>query len=409
MIVVKNISQLFTLEAAKAKAGKNIRPEDLSPVVKAALVADEKVLWAGPEAELPSKFRKQKAINARGGIVLPGFVDSHTHLVFSGDRSEEFQKRLAGQTYQQIAAAGGGILKTVRATRQTGQKDLLDVSLQRVENFLAQGVTTLEVKSGYGLDFETEHKILKTIESLSKKSKMTIHSTYMPLHALPPEYMGRKREYVETVIKDWLPKVKSLVSTVDIFIDEGYFDVTDAELLFKQAKKLGLNMKVHADELALTGGTRVAVKLGLLSADHLLRISKSEVELLAHSEVTATLLPTTAFFLNYPYAPARELLNGGARVALASDFNPGTSPSQDVSFVAVLSALKMGMTIEEIVVAMTLNGAYALGLESSKGVLTKGYDADFVIFEAETPAALVYNFGKPGVERKTFCSGKLHS
>jgi len=241
---------------------------------------------------------------------------------------------------------------------------------------------------------------------LRKKRPATIRATYLAAHAIPEEYKGRQREYVQALTHDWLPKISKNCDYADIFVDEGYFDVDDGELLFKEAKRLGLGIKVHADELELTGGTELAIRFGALSADHLLKIGAAQIKALAASETTATLLPTTAFFLKAGYAPARALLDAGARVALATDFNPGTSPTQDISIVALLSALQMNMRIEEIVVGLTLNGAYALGLQNSKGALLPGYDPDFILIETESLGKICYEFGQRRPLIQVFCAGQ---
>lgn len=411
IFVLDKIGKLVTLSGAVQKKGRRIESSDLGIIEDGALVVDSqgrksKVLWSGPRQSIPLRFKKEKKISAQGKMVMPGFVDSHTHLVFAGDRSLEFEMRLEGKSYSEIAQQGGGIVKTVEATRKISESALLKISEERVERFLFQGVTTLEIKTGYGLNFDTEKKLLNIISRLKKKSPVTILSTFLGAHAIPLEFKGRKEKYVSEVAEKWLPVLKNHTDFVDIFLDEGYFDIEDAKVLFQKANGLGLKTKIHADELALTGGSETAVKFGSFSADHLLKISDREIKLLAKSETTATLLPTTAFFLKTNYAPARKLLDNGARVALATDFNPGTSPTQDISLVGALAALQMGMRTEEIIVGLTLNGAYALNLEKQKGALLPDYDADFLLFDAESPSKIFYEFGKGTFSPDVFCSGK---
>jgi imidazolonepropionase len=365
-------------------------------------------VWVGKRSELPRKYKSAKKINAKGRMVLPGLVDSHTHLVFAGDRSREFEMRLAGQSYQDIAKSGGGIVRTMGATRKASESELLETARERLQVFLKQGVTTVEIKTGYGLDFESEKKCLKVIDRLRREGPPTVMATLLAAHAIPPEFQGRKHEYTKIVATDWLPKLKKYCDFVDMFIDDGYFDIADAEVLLSQAQKLKIPIKLHADELKLTGGTDMACKFKALSADHLLQITQREIDLLSRSEVTATLLPTTAFFLKTTHGPARRLLSGGARVALASDFNPGTSPTQDISVVAAFGALQMGMRTEEVIAAITLNGAYALVLEKQKGALLPGYDADFIMMESESVARLFYEFGQVHRHLSVFCRGKFH-
>jgi imidazolonepropionase len=412
MIVIDNIGKLVTMERALQKRGRNLVFDDLSIVEDAAAVIKDqgrksRIMWVGPRSELPAKFKKTKKINARGQIVMPGLIDSHTHLIFAGDRSREFEMRLAGSTYQEIAASGGGIVNTMDATRKASKADLLKISLKRADLFLKQGVTTFEVKTGYGLDYESELKCLSVIGDLKKKSNATVLSTFLGAHAVPPEFKGRKSEYVKTLAFEWLPRLKGKFDFVDIFVDAGYFERADGEILLSEAVKHGLRVKLHADELELTGGTDLAVRFKALSADHLLKIGEAEILKLAGSEVTATLLPTTAFFLKTEFAPARRLLDTGVRVALATDFNPGTSPTQDVSLVSILAALEMEMRTEEIVAGLTLNGAYALGLENKKGALLPGYDADLVMFQASSLAQLFYEFGHRQPSLKVFANGRF--
>ncbi|MBK9295007.1 MAG: imidazolonepropionase [Oligoflexia bacterium] len=403
MKLLSNIAKLVTLEGAVQKKGRNITSEDLSIIENAALVYDKKIIWAGEEVKLPTKYKKLKKTNAQKKMVIPGFIDSHTHLVFAGNRSRDLEQSLSGKTYQEIAAAGGGITHTTQATREISQSDLLKLSDARLKNALKQGITTLEIKTGYGLSFEAEKKCLDVIHQLQKKSPQTIKATYLAAHALPPEYKNRKSEYVTLLTHEWLPKLKSKIDFVDMFIDEGYFDLKDADTLFNSTQ---LPIKIHADELALSGGTRKAVEYKALSADHLLKITDSEINLLAQSEVTATLLPTTAFYLKTNYASARKLLDAGARVALATDYNPGTSPTQDISLVGILSALYMNMRSEEILVGLTLNGAYALGLEKTKGALLPGYDADFLITKGESVAHIFYEFGQKPLNYEVIIKGQ---
>jgi imidazolonepropionase len=416
--ILTNISRLYTLEGVARKLGRYIRPEDLGVIENAAMVVGQnsttqnsknskaKIIWVGEQVQLPSKYKKFKKINARGQIVLPGFVDSHTHLLFAGDRSSEFEMRLQGASYQEIAAGGGGITNSMLATRTTSEDKLFKSAIKRVQNFLDQGVTTIEIKSGYGLSFESEKKILNVIGRLKKKSPAKIFSTFLAAHALPPEYKGRQSEYVNDLALKWLPKLKGVCDFVDIFLDEGYFSVKDAEVLFKEALKLKIGIRVHADELALTGGAELAVKFQSHSADHLLKITEREIKMLAASDVTATLLPTTAFFLNVEYAPARKLLDAGARVALASDFNPGTSPTQDISIVGLLAALKMQMRIDEIIAALTYNGAYSLGL-FKRGALIPGFEADFIMSHSGSAADFFYSFGQKNLDLTVFTGGKF--
>lgn len=407
-LIVENIGKLITMEGALRKRGRSIVVTDLGVIENATMIIElkkGKIVWTGPSSPPASKKKKIKRVNAQGGTVIPGFVDSHTHLVFDGDRSEDFEKRLQGWSYQKIAEAGGGILTTMNATREASFGRLLKLARARIKNAKNQGVTTMEIKTGYGLSFDSEKKLLEVISELKKVSGLKIKSTFLAAHAVPPEFAGRRKDYIEEICLSWLPKLKKHIDFVDVFLDQGFFDREDAVKLFETARKLKIPTRIHADEIALTGGADVAVKYQSLSADHLLKISDKEIKALAESEVTATLLPTTAFFLQEPYAPARKLLDCGARVALASDLNPGTSPTQDISLVGLLAALELKMRPEEILAALTLSGAFALGLEKSKGALLPGYDADFILTPFKSPTGLFYQFGQRPIDAEVFIGG----
>jgi len=401
--VVDKIERLMTLEPAMKKGARRPSTQDYGFIDNAVLVIKSgKVAWVGPRLDLPREFKKFSKRRALGGLVMPGLIDPHTHLVFAGDRSQEFEMRLGGATYQEIAASGGGIKCTMNSTRQASATQLLKLARERLEIFLKQGVTTVEIKSGYGLTLKDETKCLEVAKRLGNLKKATVIKTFLGAHALPPEFdQGPSKEqahheYVRTLAYDWLPKLckKKLVDHVDIFVDEGYFSANEARVLLSAALLNGVQIKIHSDEFKSIGGTDVAIDMNALSADHLLAISEASARRLAQSETTAVLLPTTALFLRAAYAPARKLLDLGARVALGSDFNPGSSPTQDLSLVGILAATQMQMTVPEIVVGHTLAASFALGLQKQKGVLIPGYDADFIELDAASPAELFYRFGQ---------------
>ncbi|MDE6309398.1 MAG: imidazolonepropionase, partial [Muribaculaceae bacterium] len=324
-------------------------------------IADERIAYAGSAEAAPQAPEEGVTmlpdIDARGCVVLPGFVDSHTHLVFGGLRADEFKMRLNGASYMEIMNAGGGIQSTVNATRGADHSDLYDKALYHLKQMSAMGITTVEAKSGYGLSLDTERKLLEIISELRSSSvPMTVVATMMAAHAVPAEYNGDTEAYVDHIIADMLPQLRSLADICDVFTERGVFEIEASRRLMSAAKALGYKLKFHADEITTLGGAELAVELGALSADHLLHVGDKGVKALAASDTVATLLPLTAFALKEPYAPARRLIDAGAAVALATDFNPGSCYSYSIPLLIALACIYMNMTIEEVITALTLNG-----------------------------------------------------
>ncbi len=387
--VIVHASEILTGVGVRKKDGRHIQEQDLGRIQDGAIVYSvrkigkneipSKILWVGPTSDLPKKWKKTKKTNlAHRAAIVPGFVDCHNHLIFAGDRSDEFAQRCAGVSYQEIAAKGGGIRATVSATRNANPAELEALASQRLEELYAYGVRTVEVKSGYGLSFEAEKKILEIIPRLQKKyPKMTLTATFLGAHAFPPD--ETRENYIHQILHTMLPEIarKKLADSCDVFVDEGYYTLAEGRRILTAARDLGLNIKIHADELANTESSALAAELGALSADHLLKISKEGIQKLAQSNTVAVLLPGTAFYLKAPYAPARELIDSGACVALATDFNPGTCMTLSLPVIMTLSALYLGMSRAEIFAAVTFNPAKALGLHKTKGTLEAGMDADF--------------------------------
>jgi imidazolonepropionase len=336
-----------------------------------------------------------ETIDAAGRSVLPGFVDSHTHLVFGGDRAEEFAGRLKGESYMELLARGGGILSTVRATRAAGIDGLIRSGLRRLDSMLAFGVTTVEGKSGYGLDRETEIKQLETMAALDRRHPIDIVPTFMGAHAVPPEFAGEADAYIDFMAEAVLPEVASrrLAGFCDIFCEKDVFSVAQSRRLLEQARRLGLKLKLHADEIVPLGGAELAAELGAVSADHLLQASDDGIRALAAAGVVATLLPGTAFSLKAPYARGRFMIDAGCAVALATDFNPGSCFTESIPLVAALAALYMGLSPEEIVTALTLNAAAALGRADRVGSLDPGKQGDAVILEEPSYRFIPYRIG----------------
>jgi imidazolonepropionase len=390
--------ELVTVEPAR---GEGL----LGVIRRGALGArDGRIVWAGAEADASRAVQPTPDavhVDARGRVVLPGFVDSHTHLVFGGSREHEFARRIAGASYQEIAAAGGGILATVAATRRATADELAALARPRLDLALRHGTTTIEVKSGYGLTTPDELKMLEAIRAVAASHPVEVHATFCGAHELPPEFKGDPDRYVELVVEEMLPPVaeRRLAEYCDVFCEAGVFSVAQARRILQAAAGRGLRAKFHADEFATIGGAELAAELGALSADHLLRARVEGIRAMKAAGVTATLLPGTAFFLGLPSAPARAFLETGVRVALATDFNPGSSYTPNMQLVVTLACTQMRMTVEEAIEAATLGGAWAMGLQGEVGSLAPGKTADLLVLDIPNYQHLPYLFGVNHVER----------
>lgn len=393
--VYTHASELITGAGIRLKDGRRVVENDLNRIEDGAIVFSNRIEWVGKTKDLPKKYKKNKCKDLKNKhIVIPGLIDCHTHLVFSGDRSDEFAARCTGVSYQEIAQKGGGILKTVQATRNASLNALLGEAQERLDRMKALGVKTVEIKSGYGLSYESELKMLEVIKRLKKKNPdITFQSTFLGAHAIPKDQS--RESYIDLIINKMLPEVskKKLAEACDIFIDEGYYTLQEGKKILEKAKSLGFKVKVHADELANTESASLAVQLQALSADHLLKVSHQGIIDLAQSHTVAVLLPGTALSLKANYAPARKLINAGACVAIATDFNPGTCMSLSLPLMMSLSALYLSLSASEIFAAVTYNAAKALGFEKSKGTLEVGQDADISVFPLKKFEELYYRMG----------------
>jgi len=403
-LVFKNISELVTLEAVRQKQGRRIQESDLSIIKNAAVVVENgQILWLGEKKKLPRSFAaKSKDIDVKGLNLMPGFVECHTHSIYAGSRSQEFEQRNRGVSYQEIAAKGGGILSTMRSTRSSSKQALKTLLQARIDLFVQQGVTTLEIKSGYGLELKSEIKCLEVLKSVFD---IEIVPTFLGAHAVPPEFSSAS-EYLKFLAGSVLPLVKKkrLSPRVDIFIERGFFSFDESLDYLQVAKELGFQLVVHADQLSLCGGADAAIAMGAVSADHLLQVSDDNIQNLAKSEVTCVLLPAADLYMRSAYPRARALIEAGARVALATDYNPGSSPTQDLSLVGLLARLEMKMTLPEVISAYTVGAAFALSKQDSCGALIPGFAANFFT----TPLAwdqLFYSVGHP-VAAEVFSNGK---
>ncbi len=394
-LIIKNAT-ISTPTGNSARKGAEMAA--LKTIPNGAIVVDNGIItYVGPQDSMPqiSDSERYNVIDAGGRAVLPGFVDSHTHLIFGGYRPDEFEWRLKGDSYMSIMERGGGIQSTVNATRTEDVNSLVDKAQWFINRMSAMGVTTVEAKSGYGLDTATELKMLEAIDRLATTpgQKLRIISTFLGAHAVPKEYKGRTGEYVDMMIKEMLPAVKGKAKFCDIFTEKNVFEIEDSRRFLKAAREAGFQLKLHADEIVTLGGAELAAELGAVSADHLLHVSDKGVADMAKAGVVATLLPLTAFTLKEPYAPARKFIDNGAAVALATDLNPGSCFSGSIPLTIALACIYMGMSIEETITALTLNGAAALDIAQSTGSLEPGKEADIIILNYENYRMLPYYVG----------------
>ena len=331
------------------------------------------------------KTKIDKFIDVKGKVVFPGFVECHTHSVFAGSRASEYVLKLRGATYNEIASAGGGIVKTVNAVRSASPSGLYHLLKKRIEHFISQGVTTLEIKSGYGLDTETEIKMLKVIKRAAKNFPIDIVPTFLGAHTVPAEFKGDRGKYISLIINEMLPAIakKNLARFCDGFCEQSAFTAEEIDQIFARAKELGLGLKLHTEQFTNIGGLQTAIKHNAVSADHLEVIREEDIPFISKSETVSVLLPAVSYFLNYDYAPARKLIEQNCIVALATDYNPGSSPVNNLGLIFSLAALKLKMSVEEIVTAYTLNAAKALSMSSETGTIEPGKQADFAVYDIE--------------------------
>lgn len=390
---VFNVDQLVTM--APESHPRAVGP--LGILERAALAAENgKIVWLGPMDEFHDNVRlgpTATALNPHGRVVLPGFVDPHTHLIFAGTRVDDFYRRALGERYQHQLRSGG-IMETVRATRAATEDALVDLAFDRAERFLCNGVTTVEGKTGYGLTREDELKSLRALTRLQRLTPLKIVPAFLGAHVVPADYEGHADGYVDELIEGWLPAAQGLASVVDVWCDEGALTVQQCRRILEAARGMGFAVTAHANEMGPHGGVRMAAELGALSVDHAVYLDDDDIETLARSQTVAVLLPATTLFLaSDTYAPARRLLDAGARVALGTDFNPGTSFTQSMQLVLSLAVLKLGMTAEEALCGATINAAAAVSMEDRVGSLEVGKFCDLSVFTAEDYREIPYHLG----------------
>lgn len=400
ILYVKNASQLVTPQGFSNEPAKGEDMKNLSVIENGSLLTVDGVIHAvGTDEEIKDKYHelveKAETIDARGKLVMPGLVDPHTHLVYAGSREQEYVMRLNGKSYMEIMEAGGGIHATTRATKAASFETLYEETKKRLDIMLLHGVTTVEIKSGYGLELDQEIKQLKVAKKINVDHPVDIATTFMGAHAIPEQYRSNPDRYVDEVINEMIPKVaeEKLAEFNDVFCEKGVFTPEQTKRILEAGKQYGLIPKIHADEIEPYGGAELAVEIGAISADHLLKVSDEGIRLLANSNTMAVLLPGTAFFLMAEFAPARKMIDRGVAVALSTDSNPGSSPTLSLQFIMNLACLKMGMTPEEAITAATINAAHAIGRAKEIGSLEVGKKADIVIFDVPNYLFLSYQYG----------------
>jgi len=399
-LLIINARQIVT---SRGGSNRPLRGGDLGRVDVihngAVAVSDGRIIAVGAKEEIESRVTitpRTKVVDATGQIVLPGLVDAHTHLVFGGSRENELDLKLQGVPYLDILAQGGGILSTVRATRDASREELVRIGMQYAGQMLSQGTTTVEVKSGYGLTTADELKQLEAIRDIDNRQPLDLVPTFLGAHAFPDEYKARPDEFVRLLVDEMIPAVATerLAQYCDVFCEQGVFSVEQSRRILTAAQKAGLKSKIHAEEIECLGGAELAAELGAVSADHLLMISAVGIRKMAAAGVIAVLLPATTFFLREDhYAPARNMIEAGVPVALGSDFNPGSCPNNNLGLVMIIACLYLRMTPAEVINAVTINAAHAVGRAESIGSLEEGKQADIVLFDAPNYQYLTYRFG----------------
>ncbi len=394
--VFSNPTQIVTVNTSGKNYKRGKEHNDIGLLSGYSLVVEDDIIKDFIPNTSVKNYETDEIIDVKDKIILPGLIDCHTHTAFAGTRSDEFRDRLKGKTYEEIAKTGGGINKTVAAVRRASTEELINTISPRIDYFISQGVTSLEIKSGYGLDFENEVKMLKVISFLNSNYEIDIIPTFLGAHTFPPEARDNHRAYIDLIENDMLLYIahNDLAKFCDGFCEATAFSLTELEEIFRKAKSHGLAIKIHTDQFRNLGGIDLALNLKAASADHLEVVDDEDIKKLGNSEIACVLLPGTSFFLNVPYAPARKLIDNNAILALSTDYNPGSSNISNINLIMSIAALKMKMTIEETISAFTINAAKALMISEDKGSIEIGKKADLAIFNTNDYADIVYNVGR---------------
>ncbi len=373
------------------------------------LIENDSIKDYGAMRDLPTGIKANQTIDASGRFVFPSFVDSHTHLVFAASREEEFVMKIKGATYEEIAAAGGGILNSAKKLQACSEDELFEKALYRVNEIVKYGTGAVEIKSGYGLTVKDELKMLRVARRIGKETPLTVKTTFLGAHAVPKEI--KKPEYIRLVLEEMIPAVaeENLADYIDVFCEQGFFSIDETEIIVERGKMFGMKPRIHANQLHRSGGVQVGVKTGAISVDHLENIDDEEIALLKNTSTMPTALPGAAFFLNLPFPPARKMIDSGLPLAIASDYNPGSAPSGNIPLMISLACLKMRMTPEEAINAATINTSYALELLATHGSITKGKVANvFITKPMSSVAFLPYSFGENLLDQ-VILNGKIIS
>lgn len=407
LINIKNLLQVRELETSYV-SGKEM---SVIPFIKSAylLIDNGKIKDFGEMKNSPKNLENFNIVDCKGKMVLPSWCDSHTHIVYAGNRSNEFIDRIKGLSYNEIANNGGGILNSVDILRNTNEEDLLKQSSNRINEVINQGTGAIEIKSGYGLNLQSEKKMLQVISKIKKQNDIIVKSTFLGAHAFPREFTNNKKEYIDLIVNRMMPEYYEarLLDYVDIFCEKGYFNIEQSESILSRAKELGIKSKIHVNQFNSFGGIKLALKYNALSVDHLEVLTDQDLIDLKGGSTIPVALPTCSYFLGINYTPARKIIDNGLPLAIASDYNPGSSPSGNMNFVVSTACIKMKLTAEEAINAATINGAYAMGISDKVGSITKGKIANLIVTEnISSINEIPYSFGSKKIS-KVILAGKI--
>ncbi|MDY7393929.1 imidazolonepropionase [Aureibaculum sp. 2210JD6-5] len=407
--LITNIKELLQIRESSVSMVSGAEMKILPTLKNAYVIVENDTIKDFGKMEDLNGIVVNEVIDAKGKMVLPAWCDSHTHIVYAGNREGEFVDRINGLTYEEIAAKGGGILNSAKKLQETNEEELYKQSAKRLEEIIALGTGAVEIKSGYGLTVEAELKMLRVIKKLAENYSITIKATFLGAHAFPDEYKNNKEVYIDLIINQMLPKIanENLAEFIDVFCEKSYFSVAQTEKILEAAKKYGLTPKIHVNQFNSIGGVQIGVKYNALSVDHLEVMTPQDLEALKNTKTMPVALPSCSFFLGIPYTPARQIVDSGLPLALATDYNPGSTPSGNMNFVISTACIKMKMTPEEAINAATINGAYAMNLSKTHGSITKGKKANLIITkEIPSYGFLPYAFGS-NLIKKVIINGKI--